>query len=396
MISTAESVELRGSVIYTNEDPSTSISWDGTNWSALYLGLNDAGSNTETLYYENTDSSSPAICDAPDNDVIDKKELIYSTHTYSKKFKLSAKTDATVVDSFSIIPWFGQKYVAVNDDATTMAPLLMDVGGGFEKHLEEGESMKMKGGYSLELSQLDVDGGKVFVTLYKNGDEIDSSVLDMEGSDDDRAFTVKDDFAGHDDQVYFVAYVDDTFRSSSGAFAKFKYIWLMDKDNVKIVEEKDEVGVFKCKDANEEWINMSNDKQITLNLGDKIYLTDDWYLKTSKKVKGKGGGGYRFYPAMNVDIEPTETVESTETANDVAKKSPEADDNVEERTNSSTDSTNVSSSEETTEEASSTDSTTESVEQHESREEASIPGFVSITALSGIAGVFFLLKRRIH
>lgn len=394
MISTAESAELRGSVIYTNEDPSTSISWDGTNWSALYLELNDAGSNTETLYYENTDSSSPAICNAPNNDVIDEKELIYSTHTYSKKFKLSAKTDATVVDTFSIIPWFGQKYVAVNDDATTMAPLLMDVGGGFEKHVNEGESMEMKGGYSLEVSQLDVDGGKVFVTLYKNGDEIDSSVLDMEGSDDDRAFTVKDDFAGHDDQIYFVAYVDNTFRSSSGAFAVFKYIWLIDKNNVKVVEDKDELGVFKCRDANEKWINMSNDKQITLNLDDKIYLTDDWYIKTSKKVKG--GGGYRFYPAMSVDIKPVETVKSTETVNNVTETSPEVDETVEKEDDSSIISDDTVPAEETIEEPPSADSKAESSEQHEVSTEASIPGFVSITAISGLAGIFFLLKHREH
>ncbi|MFP4655728.1 MAG: S-layer protein domain-containing protein [Methanohalobium sp.] len=74
-----------------------------------------------------------AIGAGPKNDVLDKKELIYSTRPYSKKFKLISKTDASVFSTYSVIPLFGEKYIAVDDDISKLTNLITEQGGGSEK-----------------------------------------------------------------------------------------------------------------------------------------------------------------------------------------------------------------------------------------------------------------------
>ncbi|WP_135605669.1 S-layer protein domain-containing protein [Methanococcoides sp. NM1] len=299
-VCSADSVEVRGTILDSGNV--SSIEWDGSNWGALYFALNDAGSNTESLCYENVDPENPAIGATPDNNVIDENELIYRTHTYNKKFKLSAKTDATAVSTYSIIPLFGKKYIAVNDDASKMTTLITEQGGGSEKTLKEGESWDLGKGYSLTVKQLDLDGGKVWLALYKDGAELDSKILSTDGADDERTFVAKDDFAGKEDAVYFVTYVDEAFKGASDCFVILKYTWLVDKDDITSIEVNDEFGALKCTETSVDGITLSNDQEITLEMSDTVYFTDDWYFRVSKAGKGTDGG-YLFYPAMKIIVE---------------------------------------------------------------------------------------------
>lgn len=385
-VCSADSVEVRGTILDSGNV--SSIAWDGSNWNALYFALNDVGSNTESLCYENIDPENPAIGVTPNNNVIDKKELIYRTHTYEKKFKLSAKTDANAVSTYSVIPLFSKKYIAVNDDASKITTLITEQGGGAEKTLEEGESWDLGNDYSLKLEQLDADAdaGKVFVILYKDGLELDSDVLDMDGTDDDRAFIVKDDLAGMEDLVYFVTYLENTFRSTSGSFAILKYTWLIDKDNVITIEEGDKIGLLKCREVSENWINMSNDVIITLEMDDTIYFTDDWYFQTSKAGMG-ANGGYLFYPAMDVIFETvTENVVEFSSS---SESDPELLDEAALQVNSTI-------TEDVASDSSSTDASSANYgPAEEIQTSASLPGFLSMTAIVGLVFALFILKCRV-
>ncbi|WP_236622715.1 S-layer protein domain-containing protein [Methanococcoides methylutens] len=386
-VCSADSVTVRGEILDSGNV--SSITWDGSNWGALHFALNDAGSNTESVYYGNVDSENSAIGAAPANNVIDKKELIYSTQTYSKKFKLSAKTDATALSTYSVIPLFGKRYIAVNDDASKMTTLVTEQGGGAEKQLKEGESWELGKGYSLKVDQLDADAGKAFVILYKDGNELDSDILDMDGTDDDRAFIVKENIAGMEDVVYFATYLENTFKGTSESFAIIKYTWLMDKDNIISIEEGDKFGLLKCREVSENCINMSNDAVIHLEMDDSVYFTDDWYLKTSKAGMGTDGG-FLLYPAMNVVFEttietekvvevPSSTESESETVDETTSEANPAGMNDELNDSSSADANNVVYGPE------------EQVQTSES-----LPGFLSITAMAGLVSALFILKRRVH
>jgi S-layer protein (TIGR01567 family) len=376
----ADSVEVRGNVLDSGN--LSSVAWDGLNWSGLYFSLNDVGSNTEILYYQNINPENPAIGQTSDNNVIDKEELIYSTHSYNKKFKLSAKTAATGVSTYSIIPWFGKKYIAVDDDARKITTIITEQGGDAEKDLKEGESWDLGKGYSLELNQLDADAGKAFVILYKNGVKQASDVLEMESTDNNRAFIAKDNFAGLEDAVYFVTYLKNTFRSSSESFAIFKYTWLIDKDNVTIIEDGDKFGSLKCRDVSKNGINMSNYKVITLEMDDKTYFAEDWYFRTSKAGKGINGG-YLFYPAMNVVFDTPVVVQASSPSESDA---PSDNASLQESTNTTEDlssTTDISGKESYEKEHLPLDNTPNN---------AGIPGFISITAISGLVAANFILR----
>lgn len=392
-VCSAESVEIRGNVLDTGENPS--IEWNAVNWSALYIGMNEVGSNAESLYYQNIDSENPAIGAGSKNNVIDKKELIYNTHPYSKRFKLSSKTDASVVSTYSVIPMFGEKYITVKNDISKLTNLITEQGGGSEKKLKDGESWNLGKGYSLKLNQLDTDGGKAFVALYKDGKELDSDVLDIDGTDDEKSFIVKDDFAGLDNAVYFVTYIDQSFMCSSECFAIFKYTWLLDKDNVTTLEEGDRFGLLKCREISDNWINMSNHEKLTLEMNDKTYFTDDWYFKTSKSGKGTDGG-YLLYPAESKTFETVDEDKpsSSEDSEDKTRETGSQDDKITRDDKSSDNPSSTRSNDESQSSAVDDGSEKGSIPAEDKQTLSTLPGFSSIATISGILTVFYVLKSR--
>ncbi|WP_135612706.1 S-layer protein domain-containing protein [Methanococcoides sp. AM1] len=376
--------EIRGSPLDTGN--LSEISWNATNWSSFYYSMNEAGCAAETLSYENSDSENPAIGAAPTNNVMDKGELTYTTHPYVKKYMASTKTDATTVNKYYMMPWFGQKYVAVDGDAQKITKLVFEQKGSAEKTLKVGEFWELGKGYNLTVKQLDLDGGKVWLALYKDEVELESKILSTNGEDDERTFVAKDDFAGKEDAVYFVTYVDEAFKGTSDCFIILKYTWLIDKDDITSIEVDDEFGALECTEVAEDKITLSNDQKITLEMSDTIDLTDDWYFKVSKAGKGTDGG-YLFYPAKKLTIE--DKTASQEGAEEIPDKTETTD----------TESGSTILEDETSEEFS--ESGVEESEEFALKVDdetgmpgKDLPGFTFLSTISGLLAVFFFSKRR--
>ncbi len=77
--------------------------------------------------------------------------------------------------------------------------------------------------YSLNVNQVDVDGKKVWFSLSKNGTELESGILNTDGTIADKTFVATADIGGGSDQIYFITYVDSVFTSAFSSFAVFKY-----------------------------------------------------------------------------------------------------------------------------------------------------------------------------
>jgi len=300
--------EARGPIINSSNDCGY-LCWSGANWSALYCDINNAASYTELLYYENIEGSdNPEI--GGTGCVIDKGELVYSTAPYSKKYKASSKGGATEVDSYFLIPWMCKKYVAVEGDARKITPLVIEQGSSAVETLKVGESWELGNNYSLICNQVDVDGGKVWLSLYKEGVELESEILGTDTADS-RTFVAKGDFADMDDAVYFVTYVDNVFNSATDSIVRLKYTWLIDKDNVTIIEMDDKFGEMECTEASENLIKLSNANRMELKIDGDTYFTDDMYIKTSALMPRSGRISkirYYFYPAKSYST-PGETYE---------------------------------------------------------------------------------------
>ncbi|MCO5384360.1 MAG: hypothetical protein NHB15_21810 [Methanosarcina barkeri] len=155
----------------------------------------------------------------------------------------------------------------------------------------------------MVVNQVDVEGEKVWFALYKNGEELESGIVNTNGNVTDKTFTATADFGDKKDQLYFITYVDTVFTSAADSFAVFKYTWLIDKDDVMLIKNGDEYQGFEVKESSESEIVLKNSKSITLNLDKdkKTYFTDSWYFQTSDEGKGSTSPqGYIIYPAKEL------------------------------------------------------------------------------------------------
>ncbi|WP_048129753.1 S-layer protein domain-containing protein [Methanosarcina sp. WH1] len=341
---------LRGLPLDTNEISSDGFCWNATTFGGFYYSANKhkdfvASENWfgEHLQYIETDGQDELGVNNPGNHVIGEGELVYSTRQFPNKYNLvsdlgldACKTPADLGGMFYYkLPWFGKPYVAVENDATQLANLVINQKSSEKKELKAGDVWELGKGYSLTVNQVDVDGNKVWFSLSKNGEELESGLVETDGTVESQTFTATADFGDGNDQLYFITYVDSVFVSSFYSFAVFKYTWLIDKDNILVIENGDEYQGFEVKEASENGIVLKNSDSITLNLDKdkKNYFTDSWYFQTSDEGKGSTSpSGYVIYPVTDVVIE-VETVyesadKSTEETNvtDVAPGSNESED----------------------------------------------------------------------
>jgi hypothetical protein len=148
---------------------------------------------------------------------------------------------------------------------------------------------------------------------------------------ENQTFTATADFGDGKDQLYFITYVDSVFMGAVDSFAVFKYTWLIDKDDVMLIEKGDEYKGFEVKEASKDGIVLENSKAITLNLDKdkKNYFTDSWYFQTSDEGKGSTSpSGYVIYPAADVVIEDKTVTESVENKTSTGDNSTVLKDNV--------------------------------------------------------------------
>ncbi|MGV8077241.1 MAG: S-layer protein domain-containing protein [Methanosarcina sp.] len=312
---------LRGVPCDTNETQADGFNWNATTFGGFNYPVNKhkdfvASENWwgERLEYIETDGQNELGKVNPGNNVIGEGELVYSTRPFSNKYELvsdlelNAKTTPVKLGGmlYYKLAWFGKPYVAVGNDCTQLANLVISQTSGEKKDLKIGGSWDLGKNYSLVVNQIDVEGNKVWFSLYKNGEELESGIVNTDGTVENQTFTATADFGDKNDQLYFVTYVDSVFMSGSESFAVFKYTWLVDKDNMMLIKNGDEYQGFEVKEALESGIVLKNSKSITLNLDkdEKTYFTDLWYFQTSDKGKGSTSAeGYVIYPATDVIIE---------------------------------------------------------------------------------------------
>jgi S-layer protein (TIGR01567 family) len=310
---------INGFPLDTNTTSSDGFSWDATTFGGFYYPVNKHKDYVasedwwgERLQYKETDGQNELGKNNPSNHVIGEGELVYSTRPFPNKYKVVSELglDANTTPpelgglSFDKISWFGKPYVTVENDATQLANLVIDQPADDKKMLEAGDVWEIGKGYSLTVNQVDVEGDKVWFSLSKNGEDLESGVVDAAGDVEDKTFTATADFGDGTDQLYFITYVDSVFTSANDSFAVFKYTWLIDKDDVLVLKNGDEYQGFEVKEASEDELVLKNSDPITLNLDKdaKNYFTDSWYFQTSDEGKGSTSpNGYIIYPAKELD-----------------------------------------------------------------------------------------------
>ena len=96
--------------------------------------------------------------------------------------------------------------------------------GGDIKTLVTGEQWALGGGYALEAKQIDLMGDKVWIALYKDEHELDSSVINVGGSDlQHRVYRYREG-----DVLIFSCYISAVFRGICSNMIQVKDVFLID------------------------------------------------------------------------------------------------------------------------------------------------------------------------
>jgi len=121
-------------------------------------------------------------------------------------------------------------HVAVNGNPKILSELILEQTVGEVQTLATDETWELGRGYSLVAQQIDLEGDKVWLSLQRNGKELDSAVVELGG-----VYTrVAKRIAGETDVIMFVTYVDTIFRGTETNMVRLCHTWLI-SDNVETV-----------------------------------------------------------------------------------------------------------------------------------------------------------------
>jgi S-layer protein (TIGR01567 family) len=168
--------------------------------------------------------------------------LMYTTSPIWWEYELHKNLGLTVESDYHggdsgywVEFWMGERYVAINGNASKLAKPLVGFNSTDTKTLITGEEWDLGGGFALVANQIDLEGKKVWLSLSKNGMELDNEIIDASDPDlQDRVYTYTDDVAGEDDLPIFSCYVSEVFRGTDSNIVRVKYVFLIDNEVLQI------------------------------------------------------------------------------------------------------------------------------------------------------------------
>lgn len=151
-------VEIRGEVV----DAATQIApfiWTGQNFAGLYYDV-DRNLMSDSL------TSTVTV-----PDTIESGDLAYTAYRVESCYKNPE------IGEYFAIGWFGARYLAVNGKPYLISPIIFEMDDDCKKTLATGDEWDFGNGYSLVATRIDCNENKVWLSLFKDGSEVSSSVI---------------------------------------------------------------------------------------------------------------------------------------------------------------------------------------------------------------------------
>lgn len=263
-----EDIEIRGEV--STDD----ILYNYANFAGFWYDLKK-NQTSETMNI---------ITSGTDGRTIAKGDLVYQCTPKMIKYK-SPELNRTL-GKYKIVGFMAEKYIGYDNKTNKLVKLLIEWGGSKDKILTMNDPLEFPEGYALYVQQIDLEGGKCILGLYKDGDLIDTEVV-VEGE----AYKYFDD----DDVLVFSAFVDTVFRGTDSNIVTIKYIFLRSED-ILDVKNGDTLGAMKVTSTSG-GITLENDETITLDSDSEQDITDGLYFKVADDSTN-----LRYYLAKRVSL----------------------------------------------------------------------------------------------
>lgn len=222
-------------------------------------------------------------CSGTDNRTINEGDLVYRCTPRMVKYKNDCLN--TTYGKYKIIGFMADKYICYDNRTDQLVKLLINWGSSTKMILTMDDSMELPDGYMLAAPEIDLQGDKVWLKLYKDGECVDNSVV--EGGD---TYTYEDE----DDVLLFSCKIDTVFRGTDSNMVVVKFVFLR-SDIILDIDGGDNFGVMEVKGTSGS-IVLKNDEVITLDEDSEVGIMDGLYFKVADD------DDLRYYLAKTISL----------------------------------------------------------------------------------------------
>lgn len=300
----ADANELRFAPIVETTEPGT-YELRGTVHDEAYNTTVWTPYNFEGFYYnidENISTESLTLTKGISGRSIGDEALVYSTIPALVKFEQESW------GSYQVIGFMAEKYFAgypantfgnsrsvsvLSDDI--LAKVLIDDDN--KRSMFTGSSIDLENGYSLKASEVDVNGNRVLLELYKNGKLLDSGIVSSNGT-----YTYEANIGGAEDVPMIAAHISTVFRSRETDAVFIEGLFQVSDDYLEL-SQGDSFGKMELSTISSSGITMRNEDSISLSRGNTIDLMGNVSLKVADSSV------LRFYPFVEVETAKQDQLE---------------------------------------------------------------------------------------
>ena len=278
--------ELRGTV---TED--TQFDWTPLNFEGFYYNI-DEGIGSESL---------TATCDGS---TIEENNLVYTAEPVGVDFEYTKSSEW--VDGYSVIGFMAEKYFAEYPSGTfgtDGVSLISDgqlskvlINEDKSRSIHSGSGLILDEGYVLNIIEVDKDGGKVAVSLSKDGSEIE----DMRIVTANKTYVYEKDLGSSDDVPIIAVHFDQIFQGQETNAVFVDGIFQI-SDQYITVEDGDTYGEMEVTSISGK-IEMRNENSISLSKGKSIPIMGDIFFKVADSDT------VRYYPYVEISTVPLDSL----------------------------------------------------------------------------------------
>lgn len=252
--------EVRGTVV--NPNKVDSFTWTPYNFEGFYYDI-DEDIGTEKLVARFSGSK------------IEDGDLKYETSPQPVEFEFDGW------GKYDVIGFMADKYFAGYNNETLFTDEFSIINNGElrkvlvdsdeERTISSGSVLPLEDGYELQIKEVDLDGNKVWLSLTKDGDEVDSKVVTPTSGDLEASTYTYKVRIGSEDVPIIAAHISNVFRGREADLATVDGIFQV-SDTPESVEEGDKHGKMEVESLSDDGITMKNDGSISLGRGKDIEI----------------------------------------------------------------------------------------------------------------------------
>ena len=282
----ADSVEIRSTVLHYDDVivavPATAI--DAKDWAGFYYDL-DNDVSTEVMEIEAGTKSGTLL-------------FTYTTTPTFQEYAYDGWFDSLVPADYygyAVLGFFAEPYVALGTkniidgtpvagiQAHKIAKLVID--DDTKYILKTGATLELGSGYSIIVDQIDVDGNKAYLKLFKDGKELNSSIVNTNNvapNPLESATWIFDlTVLGEKNMQVMRVHVKDVFQGTESSLVEIDGLWMVDYQNAKEIKADDKFGKFECDVAGPAQLVFSADN-VTVTADTDLEIGANIFMKTEK------------------------------------------------------------------------------------------------------------------